>query len=233
MTEAQTMLHRSREKKGETTSFTAWLIKCIAQAVSEDKRVQAYRKGKHLFVFEDVDVAFVMDRASDSGEMVANAIMRKADEKSLETIHQEIRIAQQEKPVHGTSVGESEEARLAGRLQSLPGFVRRLGVWWYGRNPELRKRAQGTVGITSVGNILGTSSSMWGCPIATGMFPLMFGISGIARKPGIVGDQILARDYLSMSIMFDHYAVDGAEAARFLKRLGELFTCAYGIDRLD
>jgi pyruvate/2-oxoglutarate dehydrogenase complex dihydrolipoamide acyltransferase (E2) component len=114
-------------------------------------------------------------------------------------------------------------------LQSLPSIIRRIGDSWYSGNPKLRKKVQGTVGITSVGNILGSQTGMWGCPIVTGMFPLMLGISGISRKPGIVGEKIEPREFLSMSVMLDHYAVDGAEAARFLRRLGELFTQAYGL----
>jgi len=60
----------------------------------------------------------------------------------------------------------------------------------------------------------------------------MFGISGITKKPGIFDDKIVPRGYLTMSVMLDHDAVDGAEAARFLKRLGELFMSGYGIRSL-
>ncbi len=73
---------------------------------------------------------------------------------------------------------------------------------------------------------------MWGCPIVTRMFQLLFGVSGISRKPGISGDKIEPRDFLSMSVMLDHDAVDGAEAARFLRWLGELCSKAYGLESL-
>jgi hypothetical protein len=86
VTEARKLLQEYKERRGKTISFTAWLIKCIAQAVSEDKKVQAYKKGKRLFVFEDVDVAFVMDMPTESRELVANAIVRRANEKFLVTI---------------------------------------------------------------------------------------------------------------------------------------------------
>ena len=209
----------------------AW-IKCISQAVSENKEVQAYKKGKNLIVFEDVDVGYTMDMISRGGNLVAGSVIRRASEKSVRQIHDEIRAAQVEKPTHGTIVGESEGARLAGTFQSLPGILRRIGTRWYAGNPELRKKTQGTVGITSVGNILGSSTGMWGCPLVTGMYPLMFGISGISRKPGIVGEKIEPREYLAMSVMLDHDAVDGAEAARFLKRLGELFIEGFGLENL-
>jgi len=161
VTEARTLMREYEQKSGETISFTAWIIKCIAEAVSENKQVQAYRKGKRLVIFEDVDIGFAMDMTSQSGSLVAGSIVRKANEKSLRTIHEEIRSAQRREPVYGTIVGEGDEARLAGRFQSMPGVMRRLAAWWYKGNPWLRKRTQGTVGITSVGNILGSSSGMW------------------------------------------------------------------------
>jgi hypothetical protein len=36
-----------KEKTGETLSFTGWIVKCKGQAVSKDKQVQAYRRGKN------------------------------------------------------------------------------------------------------------------------------------------------------------------------------------------
>ncbi len=120
VTEARNLLQRHKESTGETVSFTAWLIKCISQTVSEDKMVQAYRKGKQPFVFEDVDVTFVMDKAAPGANMVASAVVRKASEKSVRQIHDEIRTAQDEKVVRGAVVGQGEDARLGGLLQILP-----------------------------------------------------------------------------------------------------------------
>ena len=62
VSEARAQILKHKEKTGETLSFTAWLIKCVAQAVSEYKQVQAYRKGKRMIVFDDVDVGFAMER---------------------------------------------------------------------------------------------------------------------------------------------------------------------------
>ena len=161
--------------------------------------------------------------------MVTGAIVRKANEKPLRQVNEEIRAAQTEKTTRGT-IWEREEARLAGFFQSMPGAVRGLAVWWYRRNPFLRKRTQGTVGMTSVGNILRAISGMWGFPIVSGPYPLYFGLGGISRKAGVVdNDRIEVREYLPMSVMFDHDVVDGADAARFLGRLGELLKEGYSL----
>src|SRR3990172_11122175 len=94
VTKARTYFRGYKEKTGETLSFTAWLIRCIAQAVSEYKQVQAYRKGKELIVFDDVDVGFAMERQGQQeggGMMVAGAVVRKANEKTLGQVNEEIR----------------------------------------------------------------------------------------------------------------------------------------------
>src|SRR5439155_596870 len=44
----------------------------------------------------------------------------------------------------------------------------------------------------------------------------VLGIGRIVRKPAVVGDRIEPRDFLTMSLTFDHRVVDGAPAARFL-----------------
>jgi pyruvate dehydrogenase E2 component (dihydrolipoamide acetyltransferase) len=44
----------------------------------------------------------------------------------------------------------------------------------------------------------------------------ILGLGRIARRPTVVGDQIVARDTMTLSMTFDHRLVDGAPAARFL-----------------
>lgn len=39
--------------------------------------------------------------------------------------------------------------------------------------------------------------------------------SGIARKPGVVEEKIAVREYLSLTLDFDHDIIDGAPAVRF------------------
>jgi pyruvate/2-oxoglutarate dehydrogenase complex dihydrolipoamide acyltransferase (E2) component len=230
-TRARRIIREHKEATGETLSFMAWLIKCIAKTVEEHREVQAYRRGKELIVFDDVDVGFTIEERQEPGQpWVAGAIVRKANQKTFRQIHDEVRAAQGAKASHGAIVGESDEARRAGFLLSMPGPLRSLAVWFYRRDPFLRKRTQGTVGVSSVGNVLGTTSGMWGFPIVSGPYPLELGIGGISIKPGVIGDRIESREYLPISVMFDHDAVDGADAARFLRRLGELLQLGYGLD---
>jgi pyruvate dehydrogenase E2 component (dihydrolipoamide acetyltransferase) len=50
----------------------------------------------------------------------------------------------------------------------------------------------------------------------------ILGVGRIIRQPAVVGDQVVPRDQLSLSLTFDHRVVDGAPAARFLDHLRRL-----------
>ena len=61
VTEVCRYLREHKVKTGESLSFTAFIITCLAHAVNENKYLHAYRKGrKRLVIFDDVDVATVL-----------------------------------------------------------------------------------------------------------------------------------------------------------------------------
>jgi pyruvate dehydrogenase E2 component (dihydrolipoamide acetyltransferase) len=47
----------------------------------------------------------------------------------------------------------------------------------------------------------------------------ILGVGRIRKLPAVVGDQVVPRDMLTLSLTFDHRLVDGAPAARFLQAL--------------
>jgi len=55
-------------------------------------------------------------------------------------------------------------------------------------------------------------------------------VGGIAHEPGVVEGRIEAREYLDLTLSFDHNIVDGAPAARFAQRFAELIESGYGLD---
>jgi len=97
---------------------------------------------------------------------------------------------------------------------------------WIGRKyPQAWKKYVGTVGITAVG-MFGKGAG-WGIPPA--LPTLMITVGGIGEKPVLVDGQVAMRDYLSLTISFDHDIIDGAPAARFTERLKDLIESGYGL----
>jgi len=68
----------------------------------------------------------------------------------------------------------------------------------------------------------------WGIPLAS--HSLVITVGGIGEKPGVVDGHIAIRDYLSLTISFNHDLIDGAPAARFATRLKDLIESGYGLD---
>jgi pyruvate/2-oxoglutarate dehydrogenase complex dihydrolipoamide acyltransferase (E2) component len=220
VTRARAHLREHKANTGESLSFTAFLIACLAKAVDEHKAVQACRKGsKRLVLFDDVDVYTPIERDLAGQKQPMPYIVRAANRKTVHEIHHEIRIAQAQ-----------DMAKALMRLQSLPTFLFQPYLWiftWIGRtHPRLWKKTVGTVGITAVG-MFGNGAG-WGIPPAPPT-PLMVTVGGIGEKPGVVDGHIAIWEYLSLTISFDHEIIDGAPAARFTERLKELIESGYGL----
>ena len=87
----------------------------------------------------------------------------------------------------------------------------------------------GSIIVTAVG-IFG---KLYGWPIPTTSHPLAFAIGGVIKKPGIINDKIEIREYLTITVLFNHDVVDGAPAARFINRLKELIESGHGLTELE
>jgi pyruvate/2-oxoglutarate dehydrogenase complex dihydrolipoamide acyltransferase (E2) component len=215
VSKARAHLREYKAKTGESLSFTAFLIACLAKAVDEHKAVQAMRKGlKHLILFEEVDALTYIER----GVAPMPYIIRAANHKTVREIHQEIRAA---------LVQDVAKAAVGFKLvQYLPTLLFRFLLWMLGRDPQLMKKYVGTVALTSVG-MFGKGAG-WGIPPATPP-SLWVTVGGIGEKPVLVDGHIALREYLSLTISFDHDIIDGAPAARFTERLKELIESGYGL----
>lgn len=237
VTDARLAIEKRKTAMGEGLSFTGWIIKCLAQAVSEYPRVHALRRGRRkLVLFNDVDVGFMVGRRSEntdsSPDVPMPCLIRKANEKSVESIHAEIRAAQGKglAPAERTNAPSGWPSRRTMRLfASLPFFVRKALYWdRLLRDPFRMKRMMGTVAVTAVGMFgkVGGGSN-WGIPIE--FHPLTVALGAIARKPAIVGERVEPREFLGMTLMFDHDVIDGAPMAMFLQRLRELIESGHGL----
>ena len=222
VTKAHKFLQDHKANTGESLSFTAFIITCLAQAVDENKSLQAYRKGsKHLVVFDDVDVATQIEREMAGQKQPIVYIIRAANTKTLREIHQEIRAAQV------NAVKQAWEGlKDFGWLPLVVFRVLWPMFWWMkGRSPSVQKKYGGTVGVSAVG-MFGKGAG-WGIPINDHTLDVTLG--GIAEKPGVVDGHIATREYLCLTLSFNHDLIDGAPAARFIQRLKELIESGYGL----
>lgn len=221
VTVPRTLLREHKARTGESLSFTGFVTLCLAQAVAQDRQVQALRQGRKLVIFDDVDVTLMVEGEVDGRKVVVNHIVRQAQLKSVRQIHDEIRAAQ---------AGVHEKARRLSAFTlflSLPRFIRSRMFQLIRSRATLWAGLGGTVSITAVG-MFGSGRAGWGLPISPA--PLMLTVGGIAKKPAVVDDRIEPREILCLTISLDHDTVDGAPAARFVSRLTELLESGYGLN---
>ncbi len=226
VTDARRAIRERRARTGEPLSFTAFVGACFARAIDEDKRMHAHRKGRRaLVLFDEVDVTVGVERALDGEAIPVPHIVRAANRKGPVEISRELR----------SSTAQPEPYRALRRLLPLwlfvPRSVRRL-VWTrLLADPVRRKRLTGTTFVTAVG-MFGHGTA-WGIPQAHN-YTLGLTVGGLVRRLGLKrtddgNERIEAREFLCLTLSFDHDLIDGAPAARFATRLKELIQHASGV----
>jgi len=93
VTAARRFIREHKAKTGESLSFTAFLIACLAHAIDENKHMHAYRNWRNqLVLFDEVDVSTLIE--TEIGHVALPHVIRAANRKTFREIHQEIRTVQ-------------------------------------------------------------------------------------------------------------------------------------------
>jgi pyruvate/2-oxoglutarate dehydrogenase complex dihydrolipoamide acyltransferase (E2) component len=220
VTKPRQRLRAIKQKTGESLSFTGFIIYCCAKAVDMNKHMHAYRDWRNrLVVFDEVDVSTTVERSVEGRKEVVPTIIRAANRKSVQEIHQEIRQAQYKK------VAEAGVFRAIQWYLAIPFFIRRFFFRILDRAPHQMKKNGGTVMVTSIG-MFGRGAG-WGIPVPS--HTLNVTVGGIVTRPCLIDAQLEEREYLCLTVSFDHDIIDGAPAARFIQRFKDLVASGSGL----
>jgi pyruvate/2-oxoglutarate dehydrogenase complex dihydrolipoamide acyltransferase (E2) component len=212
---------RAHKHAGVELSFTAFIIAAAARAVTEHKHLNAYRNWRNqLIMFDDVDVATLVEAEVDG--VAVPHVIRTANRKSIREIHDEIR-AVQARPIRS----RQRSGWLVRASSYLPGFVRRLALRVLRRCPSSLQRLAGTTVVTAVG-MFGGKGAGWAQAIVP-LHTLGLTLGTISERPAIDAGRLVTRELLAVTVSVDHDIVDGAPAARFVRRLRELIEAADGL----
>lgn len=222
VSEVRHRLRAHRHRTGERLSFTAFVIACVARAVDEHRGVQAFRRGRRVLVYDQVDVATMIEVDAGGHRVPLSYVIRDAAAKPIADIHAEIRTVQRDPGplLH-------ERRRQIERMRRVPRPLR--WVLWriLARSPRWWQRMGGTVTVTAVG-MFGTGRG-WGQSVAA--YPVSVAIGAITPAPKLHHDEVPDdREQLCLTVTLDHEVVDGAEAARFVAFLRVLIEEGHGLD---
>ncbi len=230
VTEGRNKIREHEKNTGEKISFTAWFCKCIGQAASEFKEVHSMIMGKNKIIkFDDVDISITVEKTVNGNKSPMPFVIRKTNNKTIKQINDEVRAAQSEEVSGAAVLGTNDLKKKMKYYLSLPKFIRKFLIKRRLKDPIKAKQLMGTIIVTSVGMF----GNLYGWLIPTTFHPLAFGVGGITKKPGVIEEKIEIREFLAITVLFNHDVVDGAPATRFISRLGELIETGFGLLNLE
>lgn len=207
VTHARAAIRAFRSRRRQPLSFNAYLIGCLARAIAAEPRVAAVRHGRRrLLVFPDVDVALPVESDVEAEAIPVPHIVRAAQRTSLTSISRQISAG-----VSGP-VPYAHLRRLLGLWLLLPGGLRRRLLGAVLADGRRRKRLTGSVMVTAV--TLPGRGRAWGVPNGTS-YPISLIVGGLRRDDD-------GREWVALTLTFDHDTVNGAPAARFVRRFVRL-----------
>jgi pyruvate/2-oxoglutarate dehydrogenase complex dihydrolipoamide acyltransferase (E2) component len=214
ISEPRRLMHEHQQQTGEKLSLTAYVVTCLAQAIAEHPNLNSFRKGSHLILLEDVTISVLVEREIDGEMMPENLGIRAAQTKTLRQIHDEIRAAK--------AHAQDELGGLSGTtwVRFIPSFLFRLFIRIASKNIRMMER-YGAVGVTAIGTFGEKNQALWLVPLVGGA-TVAVAVGGIVERNCIHNGRLETHEHLCLTVSFNHDIVDGAPAARFLKRFSEL-----------
>jgi pyruvate/2-oxoglutarate dehydrogenase complex dihydrolipoamide acyltransferase (E2) component len=229
VTEARQKIKQNR-RAGTKISFTAWLIKVIADCVALHPPISGINRAGNnkVVVFEDVDISIVIEKEVNGTRVPLPYVIRKAQQKTLLEIHTEIESAKsQVVDDEGNYVLGKESNPLGMRLfVNLPQWLRLVLMRGFVLNkPQQMQKMMGTVMITTAGMVGHTKG--WIVPF--GMHPLCLALGTLNEQPCVYKGEIQKREILHLTVLIDHDVIDGVPAARFVDDLVKKLEKGYGL----
>jgi pyruvate/2-oxoglutarate dehydrogenase complex dihydrolipoamide acyltransferase (E2) component len=229
VTEARRIIKQNRHT-GNKISFTAWLIKAVADCVALHPPIAGVNDANRnkVLVFEDVDISIVVEKTVEGARVPLPYVIRKADKKTLCQIHDEIESAKSQ-PVEGEGnyvLGEEQSTLGMKLFVHLPQWLRLILMRLLVLNhPQRVKDMMGTVMITTAGMI----GHMRGWIMPFGMHPLCLAFGSLNEQPAVYRGEIQKREILHLTVLIDHDVIDGVPAARFVDDLVKKLQAGFGL----
>jgi len=209
------------QKKGKKVSLFASILKSIATALSAYPQLNSIRNHYRIIQFEDIDINIPLEIETQEGRIPRQVVIRNANQKTMEEIYSEIHSAKQEYEATGHTGSEDKWAmRIMKILFFVPRFIRKWILRSIAKNPFMIKKQSGTTFITSVSKFI--SGSGFIIPYLSSSRAVSFAVGSESDKFLIYNGKNVERTVISITIIFNHDIIDGAEAARFTNHLKQL-----------
>lgn len=203
--EPRRLLKELSVKKGESLSFTAYIVACLARTMKDYPEFNAYIRGGKMVELDELTISVLMEQDHEGQDLPEPYGIRDASTKGFYDIHKEIRSVKQ---------GRQTELQRFSRFKwfrLIPSSLLRFAIKMALRSPK--RRAQfGSVAVSAIG--MYCKESLWLLP--SGCLSVLVAVGSIVDKVVEHEGQICSREHLCLTLSFDHDIADGAPAARFI-----------------
>ncbi|WP_404393363.1 2-oxo acid dehydrogenase subunit E2 [Humibacillus xanthopallidus] len=200
-------------------SLTAFVVASVGRAAAAHPQVHAYRDWRgRLVEHHFVDVQTLIEVPTGEGPFGLVHVVRDADTRAVDDVTAEIRSVQHDAD---STTGGRLLRSVAPALGHVPGLYPAMYAA-LGRSRRAHL-STGTVQVTAVGMFAGGDGFAIAPPT---LASLSIVVGGLSRRPRAVGDDVVVRDVLDLTVTIDHNVVDGAPATRFVAELRHLLTTA-------
>lgn len=206
MTWAESLRLKLKEQ-GERITITAILLKAIgiAQRSHPASRTIVLPWGRTV-TFHEIVAGFTVERFVGSQPTVFFGAIESPDTKAIGQIASEL------KAHSDCHFKEVPQLSAQDRFNNMPWLLRRFIIWLGLNYPAFRLRHLGaTFGVSSLGKF-GLKAMIPPCVTTS-----TFGVGSVEQRPVVKAGQLEIRPIMTLTLNFDHRAIDGAPAARFLQ----------------
>jgi pyruvate/2-oxoglutarate dehydrogenase complex dihydrolipoamide acyltransferase (E2) component len=203
--EALSRLRREYSRRVRPITSLPILVKATALAVAQVPQANSilFKRwfGHRVVRFTDVDVNVPITRSVDGEPVTFLVIVRRANEKTLAEIQEQLRHALESPP------GEVAELLRITKAARFPRIGWRLYHWLMTRSPRFYVKNGGTCALTVM-------NESWGdhfFPI--GPTTCVFSVSGPRPEAVVEDDRIVARRMVHVCLGADNYVLSGIQAA--------------------
>lgn len=206
-----------RAQRKRPPSLVAYFVRCLGVTLEASPYMVAAPLGRGVYIPQDINVSMMVSALTPTGDPLPMVMeLLKVNTTSLPEIGENI--ATRSRALRREGLNNSTALEKAAWLGRRSPRVRRLLYGLCNLNPRFRKyltHYTTFVGLTSVTQYTGGRSG-WGLPILPHTLAVAMG--GLSRRPLVVGDEILVRDCLDLTFVWDHSMIDGAPGLEWINK---------------
>ncbi len=205
---------RDKRKNGEGGSLFSFILKAIAKCLEQYPECNSMIDYRNTTTFDEVDINIPIEIEHEGRLLTKQYIIKDANKKSVHQITNEI--DDSKKNVNDES-GYVFSKNIQRLLNMLP---KKISIWLIRhlmKNHKKVKELSGTVFVTSVTMFSNVSGYI--IPYIGGPKAVSFAVGSVVKKPVVKNDQVVIREMINITAIFNHDIIDGAPAARFINKL--------------